>query len=78
MYRVHQAIKRDPAAWTAYYNAFIKRECGVEGEGWSAAIYGHRCIDFGKAVDCEHAFFMVAEIHRLLMAKEHAMALAFA
>ena len=77
MYRVHQAISRDPAAWVQYYNDFTRRECGDEEGGWSACLYGKRHIDFGKMTDVEHSFYMMAEVHRLLMKNQRDHALAF-
>ena len=77
--RIQTAIKRDPRAWTAYFNDFLRRQLGAEelNTGWSTAEYARRKIEWGKSVDLEHAYHLVAEIHRLMHNQEYDMAEAF-
>ncbi len=79
LHRIQLAIKKDPRAWTLYFNGLLRRQLGAEelGTGWSAAEYGPRKIEWGKLNDLEHAFFLLAEIHRLLHAQNFDMAEAF-
>ncbi|MBM4023660.1 MAG: hypothetical protein FJ284_15735 [Planctomycetes bacterium] len=77
--RVQAAIRRDPMKWVDHFNQYLRRELGAEetGAGWSAAEYGRRRIEWSNRADLEHAFMLMAEIHRLLGRREHALAEAF-
>ena len=81
MLRIQRAIQKDPMAWVAHYNEFLRKQLGAEelGTGWSAAEYGRRRIEFTapRYTDMEHCFQMLAEVHRLLNAgqTEYAFAL---
>ena len=67
--KVQAAIRRDPARWVEAYTAFLRRELGADelGVGWSAAEYGRRRVEWSGRSDTEHAFMMMAEVHRLLI-----------
>ncbi len=68
MLRIHQAIQRDPLAWSTHFSAHIQRHLGAEelGSEWSAAEYGRRKVDFTGRSDEEHPYHLLAEMHRLL------------
>jgi hypothetical protein len=68
MWRIQQAIQRDPKAWTLHFNDHMRRQLGAEElqAGWSAAEYGRRRVDFSNRPDVEHAYHLMAEVHRLL------------
>ena len=79
MLKVQRAIHHDPRAWTQAFNDHMAREVGAEDTGgsWTAAEYARRRINFGKMHDVRHAYFMMAELHRLLHRRDVDHAEAF-
>eukprot|EP00971_Amphidinium_carterae_P351545 6492159-Amphidinium_carterae.1 len=75
MLRLSRAVERHPVRWSQAVDEAAWRSlgCDVSGQPWSMATYGAQRVRFGRLADHQRMWSMMANLHSLHRAGNHAM-----
>eukprot|EP00971_Amphidinium_carterae_P185477 3682637-Amphidinium_carterae.4 len=75
MQRMNRSIEAAPQRWSQMCDDAMARALGVHVTGlpWSALLYAQQRIRFGKCLDLERMFHMLASLHAAHRANDHAL-----